>query len=148
MTNITDDLTRTLIMIERALKLRLQLNDLGQAAPGVTLNQAVLLSQIAAAGNLATVSGLSGARKRPVHTLTTAVDGVEKKGLVQRSKIKGEDGRVIRIGLTSEGAAALASFRASLNDMVDYLGTGPLDAPHSGEQMPWVKAMVKLLSAT
>jgi DNA-binding MarR family transcriptional regulator len=90
MTNITDDLTRTLIMIERALKLRLQLNDLGQAAPGVTLNQAVLLSQIAAAGNLATVSGLSGARKRPVHTLTTAVDGVEKKGWYSgaRSRVK------------------------------------------------------------
>ena len=106
------------------MKLRLQLNDLGQAAASVTLNQAVLLSQIAAAGNVAMVSRLGAERGRAVHTMTSAVTGAEKKGLVERRKIKGEDRRVIRIGLTSQGEDALASFRASLKDMVDYLGTG------------------------
>ena len=147
MTANTDNLTHSLVVLERALRLHQELNHRGQAAAGVTLNQAVLLAEIEASGDLATGSTLSRKLGRAPHTVTAGINGIEKKRLVERRKVKGEDRRVIRIGLTDQGASVLVTFRASSKGITDYLRTGPLDAAEAGGTVPWVKAMVKLLNA-
>ena len=43
---------------------------------------------------------------------------------------------MIRIGVTEQGVAVLAAFRAFLKGMTDYLSAGPLDAPEPGGTVP------------
>ena len=100
-----------LVILEKAKTFRAELDAEATAAAGVKFNQAVVLSKIALAGDNARVSRLAPALDRAVHTLTMAVNGLERKGLVERLQRKGEDRRVIRIRLTAEGDAALKKLR-------------------------------------
>ncbi len=100
-----------LMVLAKAKKVREELDGEASAAAGVKFNQAVVLSQIALLGSDATVSQLAAALDRAVHTLTSAVNGLEKQRLVQRLKRKGEDRRIIRIQLTSQGDATLKRLR-------------------------------------
>jgi DNA-binding MarR family transcriptional regulator len=100
-----------LVILEKAKKVRADLDAEATAAAGVKFNQAVVLSQIALAGDNAMVSRLGPALDRAVHTLTTAVSGLERKGLIVRIQRKGEDRRVFRINLTPAGTDVLTKLR-------------------------------------
>ena len=100
-----------LVILEEAKKVRAALDAEATAAAGVKFNQAVVLSKIASAGDDAMVSRLGPALDRAVHTLTSAVNGLVRKGLVERLQRKGEDRRIFRIRLTADGEAALTKLR-------------------------------------
>ena len=101
------------MILANAKKVREELDAEANAAAGVKFNQAVVLSHIGLQGSDAMVSRLAVALDRAVHTLTSAVNGLERKGLVERLQRKGEDRRIIRIRLTTKGAAALDKLRES-----------------------------------
>ena len=92
MTADRDNLTRSLATLERALRLHHELNDQGQASAGVTQIQALQLAEIEASDDLATGTGLSRKLGRAPHTVTAGINGIKKKGLVERRKVKGRIG--------------------------------------------------------
>mgnify|MGYP006197840877 CR=1 FL=1 len=53
------------------------------------------------------VGRLASTLGRAVHTLTSAVNGLERKGMVIRQSIKGEDRRIIRIAITDRRLLAV-----------------------------------------
>ncbi len=75
---------------------------------GVTFNQAVVLARVQASGDLATVSLLAAGMNRAVHTLTSTINGLERKGMVHRRQVSGDDRRIVRIALQQDGREALA----------------------------------------
>jgi DNA-binding MarR family transcriptional regulator len=113
------DTDERLMILERAKQIRSELDAEAGVAAGVKFNQAVVLSHIASLGGDAMVSRLGPALNRAVHTLTTAVSGLERKGLVERFQRKGEDRRVVRINLTPQGVAALNKLRETTLPLPD-----------------------------
>ncbi len=100
--------------MERAKQAQAALDTEAEQAAGVTFNQGqvlVLISQAGADG--AMVSKLAPLLDRAIHTLTAAVSGLERKGLVQRMSQKGEDRRIVRIKLTTAGTDAVANLGAT-----------------------------------
>lgn len=95
-----------LVLAEVGLRIHDRLNAL-VAGVGITMNQYVVLLLVEQDQGRATVSTLAERLGRAVHTLTAAVNGLEKKGLVLRQTIRGEDRRIIRIATTREGRFAL-----------------------------------------
>ena len=146
MTQIDEKLVRSMTVLEMAHRVHQQLNERANAAAGLTLNQALVLSEVEGGNGRATVSELAGTLGRAVHTLTSAVNGLERKGLVVRQTIRGEDRRIIRIAATNAGVDALKAFRGSVTSVVDAVRIGPFDAPPSQEVQHAVTAMMRLLS--
>ena len=145
MTQIEDKLVRSMTVLEVAHRVHQELNDRANAAAGLTLNQALVLSEVERSNGRATVSELSGTLGRAVHTLTSAVNGLERKRLVVRQSIRGEDRRIIRIAVTSAGSEALKAFRGSVSSVVDAVRSGPFDSAPSQEVQHTVTAMMRLL---
>ncbi len=139
-------LVQAMAVLETAHRLLQDLNDGVGAAVGLTLNQVLVLSEIAGADGKATVSTLAATLGRAVHTLTSAVNGLERKSLVSRRTIRGEDRRIVRIAATSAGAEALATFKRSLDPVLAVLsGQQPQAGPPVGSERS-VEAMVRLFS--
>ena len=100
-------------LMAQAKKAQAELDAEAESSAGVTFNQGQVLALVGRSDSDAMVSKLAPTLDRAVHTLTSAVSGLEKKGLVQRLKKKGEDGRIVRIRLTASGEDALAKLRAT-----------------------------------
>jgi DNA-binding MarR family transcriptional regulator len=98
-------------LLEQAKRVRLELDAEAEQAAEVTFHQAQVLALVEAQDSQATVSKMAPVLDRAVHTLPAAVDGMERKGLVQRFANKGEDRRIVRAGLTGAGNDALAKLR-------------------------------------
>jgi DNA-binding MarR family transcriptional regulator len=145
-TTQTDQLKRSVTVLEMAHRVHQELNDRATSAAGLTLNQALVLSEIETAKGRATVSELAGTLGRAVHTLTSAVNGLERKKMVVRQSIKGEDRRIIRIAITDEGREALKAFRQSIEAVVEVVRRGPFDANPPAEVEHSTKAMIRLLT--
>lgn len=139
-------LTRSLTVLEQAHRVHELLNDRAISASGLTLNQALVLSEIVDANGRATVSDLAWKLGRAVHTLTAAVSGLERKKLVIRQTVRGEDRRIVRIAPTEHGRDALAQFRARVQDVVAVLTAEPFDRPQDERILSPAQAMYKLLT--
>ncbi|MEE8518107.1 MAG: MarR family transcriptional regulator [Dehalococcoidia bacterium] len=121
------------------------LNDRVGTTVGLTLNQVLVLSEIERGQGRATVSGLATTLGRAVHTLTSAVNGLERKGLVSRRTLRGEDRRIIRISATSAGNDRLATFRQGASSVKTAMGSQPFDQTAPVEIDNAVQAMLRLL---
>ncbi|HEV8098027.1 MAG TPA: MarR family transcriptional regulator [Gaiellaceae bacterium] len=96
---------------------------------GITPRQHLLLLQIAGApGGTTTVSELVSSLALTQSAVTELVQRAEAAGLVQRAASR-DDGRVVQLTLTSEGATKLAAVhralgpeRAQLKRVIDDLG--------------------------
>jgi DNA-binding MarR family transcriptional regulator len=110
-TPLTNQVDPRLAILEQAKKVRAELDAEAAAAAGVTFNQAQVIALIDEAGGDAMVSKLAPLLDRAVHTLTSAVSGLERLGLVERIRRRGEDGRIVRIALTGTGRDALSKLR-------------------------------------
>jgi DNA-binding MarR family transcriptional regulator len=139
-------LTRSMTVLEMAHRVHQELNDKATSAAGLTLNQALVLSEIVNANGRSTVSELAGTLGRAVHTLTSAVNGLERKKMVVRQSIKGEDRRIIRIASTQKGTEALTSFRTSVESVIDVVRKGPFDAEPTKDVQHATTAMIRLLT--
>ena len=146
MTQRDDKLVRSMTVLEMAHRVHQELNDRANAAAGLTLNQALVLSEIETSKGRATVSELAAKLGRAVHTLTSAVNGLERKRLVVRQSIRGEDRRIIRIAATESGTESLKAFRTSVASVVDAVRSGPFDGPPSDEVAHATSAMMRLLT--
>lgn len=146
MAGTDDSLVRSMTVLEMAHRVHQDLNDRATSAAGLTLNQALVLSEIVEAKGRATVSELAATLGRAVHTLTSAVNGLERKGMVIRQSIKGEDRRIIRIAATEKGQEALAAFRESIQSVVDVVRARPFDNEPSEEVRHSTQAMMRLLT--
>jgi DNA-binding MarR family transcriptional regulator len=104
------------------------------------------LSEINASNGRATVSKLAQTLGREVHTLTSAVNGLENKKFVMRHSIKGEDRRIVRIAATQPGTEALRAFRKSVESVIDAVRSGPFDGEPSRELKHATAAMMRLLT--
>lgn len=84
-----------------------------RAVHGMTFEQALMLAAIEQLDGTATVSLLATEDwfNRAVHTMTSAVNAVDRKGWVRRYHIKGTDRRVVNIMLTNRGRIALNTWR-------------------------------------
>ncbi|MDA1035955.1 MAG: MarR family winged helix-turn-helix transcriptional regulator [Chloroflexi bacterium] len=133
-------------VLEMAHRVHQDLNDRAGSAAGLTLNQALVLSEIDSSSGRATVSELAQTLGRAVHTLTSAVNGLENKKFVMRHSIKGEDRRIVRIAATQAGSDALKSFRSSIESVIDAVRTGPFDGEPSQEVKHATRAMIRLLT--
>ena len=100
-------------LLEEAKQVRTALDAEAKEAASVTFNQAQMLALIDARRDEATVSELAPTLDRAVHTMTSAVTGLQNLGLVERFAKKGEDRRIVRIRLTSQGSNALGKLRAT-----------------------------------
>ena len=94
-------------LLEEAKQVHAALDAEANGAAQVTFNQAQMLALIDARGDEATVSELAPKLDRAVLTMTSAVTGLQKLGLVERFAKKGEDRRIVRIRLTRQGKEAL-----------------------------------------
>jgi DNA-binding MarR family transcriptional regulator len=139
-------LARSMTVLEMAHRVHQELNDKATSAAGLTLNQALVLSEIVNANGRSTVSELASTLGRAVHTLTSAVNGLMNKKMVVRSRIQGEDRRIIRISATTKGTEALASFRSAVESVIDVVRTGPLDAEPTPDVQHATTAMIRLLT--
>ena len=140
-----EELVRFVTRIEIARRERQQLNERVVAATGLTMNQCLVLSEIEHANGRATVSTLAATLSRAVHTLTSAINGLERKGLAVRTSLPGEDRRIVRIVITARGSAALARFRAAAADLVSGVDSRRLDREAPEEVLRSADAMVRLL---
>ena len=101
-------------LMEQAKVVQAALDAEAEQAANMTFNQSQVLVLIGQAGEQGTmVTKLAPLLGRAAHTLTVAVDGLQRKGLVQRLSRKGDDRRIIWIRLTAEGVDAVAKLRAS-----------------------------------
>ncbi len=141
-----DQLARSMTVLEMAHRVHQDLNDRANSAAGLTLNQALVLSEIDASKGRATVSELSQTLGRAVHTLTSAVNGLENKKFVMRHSIKGEDRRIVRIAATQTGSDALKAFRVAVESVIDAVRSGPFDGEPSQEVKHATTAMMRLLT--
>jgi DNA-binding MarR family transcriptional regulator len=139
-------LTRSMTVLEMAHRVHQELNDKATSAAGLTLNQALVLSEIVTANGRSTVSELAGTLGRAVHTLTSAVNGLERKKMVVRQSIKGEDRRIIRIASTQKGQEALTAFRTSIESVIDVVRSGPFDGEPTKDVQHATTAMIRLLT--
>jgi DNA-binding MarR family transcriptional regulator len=139
-------LARSMTVLEMAHRVHQELNDKATSAAGLTLNQALVLSEIVNANGRSTVSELASTLGRAVHTLTSAVNGLMNKKMVVRSRIQGEDRRIIRISATTKGTEALASFRSAVESVIDVVRTGPFDAEPTPDVQHATTAMIRLLT--
>lgn len=140
-----EDLVGFVTRIEIARRERQELNERVVAATGLTLNQCLVLSEVEHENGRATVSSLATTLGRAVHTLTSAINGLERKGLVSRTSMPGEDRRIIRIVITSKGSAALERFRVSAAQLVDSVDAKRLDREPPDEVRQSSEAMLRLL---
>jgi DNA-binding MarR family transcriptional regulator len=99
--------------MEQAKRTQAALDAQADEAAGLTYNQSQVLTLVGQSEEGAMVSKLAPVLDRAVHTLTVAVTGLEKKGLLQRLTIKGEDARIVRIKLTADGVDAVSKLRAT-----------------------------------
>ena len=132
--------------LEMAHRVHQHLNEQATAAAGLTLNQALVLSEISVAKGRSTVSELASTLGRAVHTLTSAVNGLERKKMVVRQSIKGEDRRIIRIAATEKGQESLVAFRGSIQNVIDVVRQGPFDGDPTDEVKHTTSAMMQLLT--
>jgi DNA-binding MarR family transcriptional regulator len=146
MTQADEKLVRSMTVLEMAHRIHQELNDRANTAAGLTLNQALVLGEVERAAGRATVSELSQILGRAVHTLTSAVNGLERKSLVVRQSIRGEDRRIIRIAATPKGVESLKAFRESVASVIDVVRESPFDAKPSQEVEQAVAAMLRLLA--
>ncbi len=139
-------LARSMTVLEMAHRVHQELNDKATSAAGLTLNQALVLSEIVNANGRSTVSELASTLGRAVHTLTSAVNGLMNKKMVVRSRIQGEDRRIIRISATTKGTEALVSFRSAVESVIDVVRAGPFDAEPTPDVQHATTAMIRLLT--
>lgn len=140
-----EDLVRFVTRIEIARRERQELNERVVAATTLTLNQCLVLSEVEHENGRATVSTLAATLGRAVHTLTSAINGLERKALVSRTSLPGEDRRIVRIVITAKGASALARFRASAAELVATVDARRLDREPPEEVQRSSEAMLRLL---
>lgn len=138
-------LERSMTVLEIAHRVHEALNEKSLSAAGITLNQALVLSEIETTQGRATVSELSQTLGRAVHTLTSAVNGLERKSLVMRHSIKGEDRRIVRIATTQAGEQALKDFRVAIQDVLAVVAASPFDQEPTEVIKQSVDAMLRLL---
>jgi DNA-binding MarR family transcriptional regulator len=140
-----DELVRFVTRIEIARRERQELNERVVAATALTLNQCLVLSEVEHENGRATVSTLAVTLGRAVHTLTSAINGLERKALVSRTALPGEDRRIVRIVITAKGSAALARFRSAAADLVATVDAKRLDREPPEEVQRAADAMLRLL---
>ena len=99
--------------MEQAKQAQAALDAEAEQSADVTFNQGQVLALVGQAEEGAMVSRLAPVLNRAVHTLTSAVSGLEKKGMVERFSKKGEDRRIVRIRLTAPGQEALIKLRTT-----------------------------------
>ena len=133
-------------VLEMAHRVHQDLNEQAIAAAGLTLNQALVLSEISVSKGRSTVSELASTLGRAVHTLTSAVNGLERKKMVVRQSIKGEDRRIIRIAATEKGQESLVAFRGSIQNVIDVVRQGPFDGDPTDQVKHSTSAMMQLLT--
>ena len=147
MTQADEKLVRSMTVLEMAHRVHQELNDRASSAAGLTLNQALVLSEVESTNGRATVSELAATLGRAVHTLTSAVNGLERKGLVVRQSVRGEDRRIIRIAATQKGNDALKAFRSAVTSVVDVVRNSPFDGQPPTEVQHAVRSMIRLLTS-
>ena len=141
-----DQLRRSMTVLEMAHRVHQDLNKQAIAAAGLTLNQALVLSEVSVSKGRSTVSELASTLGRAVHTLTSAVNGLERKKMVVRQSIKGEDRRIIRIAATEKGQESLVAFRGSIQNVIDVVRQGPFDGDPTDQVKHSTSAMMQLLT--
>lgn len=86
----------------------------GRGVPGgdteLTLSQYWVMAALA--GDPLTVSEVARAARIAVPSATRALRALERRGFVERRRDSGEDGRLVRVGLTRRGRAVLEEKQA------------------------------------
>lgn len=97
---------------------RLHLLEQALSAPtkeqtGLTLEQAVLLCRLELLGGQTTVGSLAVVLSRTSQSVTSRLNGLERRGLVARRRNPHTDRRRVSVQLTPAGAAGLARYRSA-----------------------------------
>lgn len=121
----TDSLSDVLGLLEIAHDVRRRLNREMRVLVGLTLEQAVLLSQLDEAGGQMTVSELVVSLNRMSHTISAGTDGLVKMGLVDRAHEATGDRRKVRLTLTPEGHRKTKCFREATGSLENVLFGNP-----------------------
>jgi DNA-binding MarR family transcriptional regulator len=85
------------------------------AVPELSLSQYLLLEPLATAGEALPVGELAEAAGVAPPSATRMLDGLERRGLVERVRWTG-DRRVVRVTVTEEGAALVRAKAARMHD--------------------------------
>ncbi len=80
---------------------------------GLTLEQAVFLCRVELLGDATTVGSLAAVLSRTSQSVTSRLNGLERRGLVARRRNSVTDRGVVSVRLTPAGVAALARYRSS-----------------------------------
>lgn len=99
----------------------LQLTSRTKQLAGLTLEQATLLASLSAAGGERTVGALAASLGRATHTITAAVDALERKHLVVRRRDGEGDRRLVRVNLTPIGRARLDWYNQAVKSLAAEL---------------------------
>lgn len=127
--------------MEIAHEIRRRLNGEVRALVGLTLEQAVLLSQLDEGGGQMTVSELAVMHNRMPHTISAGTNGLVKMGLVGRAHESTGDRRKVRLTLTPEGHRKAKRFREMTGSLENVLFGNP---PPSATPEHLNKAMAAL----
>lgn len=118
------DLRLAMTMIERAHRVKETLDEACAAYTFVTLHHLAVMAEVRRAKGRATVSELATVFNRAVHTMTSAIDRLDKHHLTTRYTVNGEDRRIIRIRLTGRGDEVLDKVRSASADILDQAFAG------------------------
>lgn len=114
-----------LLLIETGHAVQQELNRRSLDACGLTLQQAIVLSQIDASKGRATISQLAFALGRASHSISGMINALEDAGFVDRERSNG-DRRQVHVSLAAEGKRCLAAFKQASPNLVSPPLTGIL----------------------
>ena len=116
-------------LLDLAHRLRNILSNRTQELIGLSLEQAALLSRLAASGGQNTVTALAIESRRTSHTITAMVDILEREDLVVRQRNNAADRRQVWVVLTALGTAKVQAVRQTGAELIEPLLAGSLDDP-------------------
>lgn len=108
-------------LLDLAHHLRQQLQVVIREVSGLTFEKVMLLSFVESRSGQATISQLANDMSRTSHTITSTVNGLERRGLVTRRRSTSGDGRQVNVSVTREGEVMLERCLEALSTLVEPL---------------------------
>lgn len=113
---------------------------------GLTSEQVVVLCRIDLDGGETNISTLAASLNRMPHTVTSMVNGLEKRGLVARKRESNRDRRRVLVRLTEEGSAKVKLFRDAGASIMEPFNLSNWDSEGAARIREAVETLAKLLA--
>ena len=113
---------------------------------GLTSEQAVVLCRIDLHGGEANISTLAASLNRMPHTVTSMVNGLEKRGLVARKREPNRDRRRVLVKLTEGGRAKVTLFRDAGASIMEPFNLSNRDKKAAARIREAIETLAELLA--